>query len=318
MTVHDNMLKSFILSLPALNDFLAQQFGTQDAAFASSPPQPDASPDTAQPGEDSSSPESDTGVPDVGPGVDETDIDDSDGDAPPIPAADVDEDTKMAEPEMADTDVKTTQEEKEKEAESPYIDGVTVIEGEEDEDEEEEEAEDAVKEERTPDAEPERAEEKVSETAPSSDKVSQQEDDTETEPAEPSVKVGEEKTEPAAGSDQSSTGSTVVMQDEDRSGKATPSQSGIVEPRDHQPGGQDVVKQVIEEMSQDVPIAGLGVPADQKAEGEVKTDPQNTVQVETGAVTKPDGSVDAGAEGVSAPDAASVDTSATDLSLIHI
>ena len=312
MTVHDNMLKSFILSLPALNDFLAQQFGTQDAAFASSPPQPDASPDTAQPGEDSSSPESDTGVPDVGPGVDETDIDDSDGDAPPIPAADVDEDTKMAEPEMADTDVKTTQEEKEKEAESPYIDGVTVIEGEEDEDEEEEEAEDAVKEERTPDAEPERAEEKVSETAPSSDKVSQQEDDTETEPAEPSVKVGEEKAEPAAGSDQSSTGSTVVTQDEDRSGKATPSQSGIVEPRDHQPGGQDVVKQVIEEMSQDVPIAGLGVPADQKAEGEVKTDPQNTVQVETGAVTKPDGSVDAGAEGVSAPDAASVDTSATD------
>ena len=310
MTVHDSMLKSFVLFLAALNDFLAQQFGTQDAAFASSPPQPDASPDAAQPGEDSSSPESDAGVPDVGPGVDETDIDDSDGDAHPIPAADVDEDTKTAEPEMADTDVKTTQEEEEKEAESPYIAGVTVLEDEDEE--EEEEAEDVVKEERMPDVEPERAEEKVSETAPGSDKISQQEDDTETEPAEPSVKVGEEKAEPAAGSDQSSTGSTVVAQDEDRSGKATPSQSGIVEPRDHRPGGQDVVKQVIEEMSQDVPIAGLRMPADQKAEGEVKTDPQNTVQVETGAVTKPDGSLGAGAEGVSAPDAASVDTSATD------
>ena len=301
----------------ALNDFLAKRFGSQDAAFASAPPQHDASADTKQPSEGPSTPESDAAVP----GLDETDIDDGDSDVPPIPAANVDEDTKTVEPKTDETDVKGTRE-GEKEAESPYIAGVREVEDDEEE-EEEEEPEETVKEERTPDAEPVRAEEKVTETADTSDKDSQQEDDTEVETVEPSDRVNEEAAVPAVvgsdqtaeptavGSDQSSTGSTVA-QSEDKSGEATTSQGSIVEPGDRA-GEQDVVKQDVEEMmSKGVPAADIGTPADQKAEGEVKIDTQNTVKVDAATVATPDVSVDAGAAGGSAPDAVSVDTNAAD------
>ena len=244
----------------AFNDFLAKQFGSEDAAFASAPSQgTDNAEKPPETEEKSPTEESQASVPDVGPDLDETDLDG--GEDQPIPA-DLEEDEQKSEQHM---DTQTESEEAAEETEdeeSPYINGVRVLEVEdEEEDEENDEQEESPPEEETAEVD-EDEDEKDAESSSTEEMTQESTEEKETETptnvvdedsgddqAEKDDEPSEDFAEEEESSEEKSAQAAAEETDSQEADtpKTEPSfQDDIVEPGS-QPSEQDVVQQNIDE-----------------------------------------------------------------------